>query len=109
MNKAVANKSELITLLRNNSEQIRGYGVRKLSLFGSFQRDTGIHEESDVDFIVDFDQDLLTFRGYMALAEFLEDLLGRKVEMIQPQYLSRFLSPHVLNVLEDVGLETTSG
>lgn len=108
MKQPVANKRELLTLLRQHSAQIHGYGVRKLSLFGSFVRDKDIHEGSDIDFIVEFRDEDFSARNYFDLAYFLEDLLGRTVELIQPQYLSRFIAPRVLKELEDVGLQTSS-
>jgi len=108
MKHPVANKTELLSLLRQYSAEIHGYGVRKLSLFGSFVRDEGINKKSDVDFIVEFRDADFSAQNYFDLAHFLEDLLGRTVELIQPQYLSRFIAPRVLKELEDVGLQTTS-
>jgi predicted nucleotidyltransferase len=104
-NKPVANKKELLQLLRENSSQLRGYGVRKLMLFGSFVRDEGIHKKSDVDFFVDIPEDRINWTAFIALGDFLEDLLGRKVELIEPYRLSPFILPHVLNEVEDVELE----
>lgn len=104
-NKPVANKQALLQLLKENSSQLRGYGVRELTLFGSFVRDSGIHKKSDVDFFVHFHEEELTFRNFMDLGYFLEDLLGRKVEIIEPYRLSPFILPHVLKEIEDVGLE----
>ena len=54
-------------------------GARSISLFGSFARDEG-RPESDVDLLVDLDRH--TFDRYMDLKFWLEDLLGRTVDLV---------------------------
>lgn len=62
----------------------RRYGVRRLELFGSAVSGRYRHGESDLDFLVEFD-DLP--RGayadaYFGLLEALEDLFGRPVDLV---------------------------
>lgn len=59
-------------------EKIRGYGVRRIGLFGSYCRGEQT-ETSDVDILVEFEDDEKTFDNYMDLKFFLEDLFGLKV------------------------------
>jgi len=101
---AVANKESLLTLLKENGPQIRAYGIQKLGLFGSFVRDREIHKKSDVDFLVDFKKGQKTFRNLMNLGYFLEELLGRKVELITRESLSPYIGPHILKEVQDVAL-----
>ena len=101
----VANKTELLSLLRQHSAQLRGYGVRKLMLFGSFVRDKDIHEHSDVDFFCEMQDEKINLHNVCGLSDFLEDLLGRKVEVIEPYCISKFILPQVLQEVEDVELE----
>ena len=54
-------------------------GARWLALFGSFARDEA-GAASDVDLLVDLDQH--TFDRYMDLKLRLEDLLGRRVDLV---------------------------
>ena len=78
-------------LIELNLEKIyelcRKYKVKTLSVFGSILTDR-FNDESDVDFLVDFlpfDPDSLEFdyvRNYIDLAESLEDLFGRKVDLV---------------------------
>jgi predicted nucleotidyltransferase len=42
----------------------------------------------------------------MDLSFFLEDLLGRKVELVTPQSLSKFIGPYILKEVQDVSLES---
>ena len=101
MQTAVQDKYSLLSLLRNNGQKLRSFGVVKLSLFGSFI--TGkLHADSDVDFLVEFDPEKKNYDNFMDLSFFLEDLLGRKVEVITKQSLSKYIGPHILNQAENV-------
>jgi uncharacterized protein len=73
------NKEEILQSLNENSEIIRGFGVRKLGLFGSYARGNE-KEASDIDFLVEFEKK--TFDNYMDLKIFLERLLGCKVDLV---------------------------
>ena len=69
------------------------FGVRSLRLFGSVARDEAA-EDSDVDILVGFSEPP-TFRGYMDLRIFLEDLLGVKVDLITETGLRERVRPYV--------------
>lgn len=58
---------------------ISSYGVRKIGLFGSCLRGEE-DSRSDIDVLVDFEKK--SFDNYMGLKIFLEDKLGRKVDLI---------------------------
>jgi len=69
------------------------FGVRRLSLFGSAARDS-LDSASDVDFLVEFEGSA-KFANYMDLKFFLEDLLGRSVDLVTDKALRRELRPFV--------------
>jgi predicted nucleotidyltransferase len=96
-------KQELLAAITLNKEVIKGYGVCYLGLFGSFSKGT-FTETSDVDLLIDFIPEQKTFDNFMELSFFLEELLGRKVELVTPQSLSKFIAPHILNEVENVSL-----
>jgi hypothetical protein len=73
-------RAEVTATLQGHRERIAALGVRSLFLFGSVARDEA-HADSDVDLLVDFAKSP-TFRGYMDLKFFLEDLLGRRVDLV---------------------------
>ncbi len=103
MGKGVDSKEALISLLQLNRLKIRQFGVSKLSLFGSFLTNN-FHANSDVDFLVEFQADMKTYDNFMDLSFFLEDLLGRRVELVTPKSLSPYLGPHILKEAEHVAL-----
>ncbi|MBN8721040.1 hypothetical protein SAMN05444410_106197 [Hydrobacter penzbergensis] len=103
MKEPVQDKNNLLLMLKANGSKIKSYGVESLSLFGSFAR--GIPgPESDVDLLVNFDPQRKTYDNFMELSFFLEDLLGRRVELVTPQSLNKFIGPHILKRAEHVAI-----
>jgi uncharacterized protein with HEPN domain/predicted nucleotidyltransferase len=68
---------------------IRALGVQRLSLFGSVVRDQA-RLDSDVDLLVEFFPGAKTYRHFLALAELLEERLGRRVELVTRKHYHRF-------------------
>jgi predicted nucleotidyltransferase len=95
----VQDKQEIFALLVENESQLRRLGVRRCGLFGSFARGEQ-NERSDVDILVEFEAEQKTFDNFMALAFYLEDLFGRKVDLLTPESLSPYIGPHILREVE---------
>jgi len=70
---------EILRKLEENRDTIRGFGVRRLGIFGSYARGEQT-ETSDMDFLVEFDKK--TFRNYMNLKFFLERLFDRPCDLV---------------------------
>jgi len=68
-----------LNALRDSEAKIKSFGVRSLSLFGSYARGEDT-PESDLDFIVEFEQK--SFDSYMDLKLFLEELFRRPVDLV---------------------------
>lgn len=71
----------------------RDYGVEHLALFGSAARDKA-GQGSDIDLLVDFG-DAPTFKQYMETLLYLEDALGRKVDLVTEGTLKPHIAPYV--------------
>jgi predicted nucleotidyltransferase len=102
MHHPVSNKEILLKELSQHRTEIKSFGVASLGLFGSFAKNSQIRDSSDVDFIVEFSNGKKTFDNFMALSFYLEEILGRKVELVTPQSLSKYLGPHILKEVENV-------
>ena len=64
-------------------EHCRQYGVRRLEVFGSSNRSDFDAGQSDFDFIIDFGEYEPGIAGrFVAFADALEALLGRKVDLV---------------------------
>lgn len=99
----VETKEDIIEVIRRNHSRIRSLGVKWLGLFGSFVRGEQ-HADSDVDLLVEFEQGQRTFDHFIQLSFLLEDLLGRRVELVTPESLSPHIGPYILREVEYVSL-----
>ncbi|ADO44428.1 DNA polymerase beta domain protein region [Hydrogenobacter thermophilus TK-6] len=57
------------------------FGVKEIAIFGSYARGEE-SSESDVDILVDFKEGYKTFDNYMDLKFYLEELLGKRVDLV---------------------------
>jgi predicted nucleotidyltransferase len=96
-------KKEILTIINEHQKQIRGFGVRRCGVFGSFVRSRQT-QESDIDVLVEFEPNQKTFDNFMRLAQFLEELFGRKVDLITVESLSPYIGPHILQEVEYAAL-----
>lgn len=72
-------RDEILGRLEENRETLRGLGVRRLGIFGSYARGEQ-KEASDMDFLVEFDD--ATLQNYMNLKDFLESLFSCPVDLV---------------------------
>ena len=74
-------KDEILDAIRKHRDILSKYKVREIGLFGSFVR--GEQEDrSDIDLVVDFEEP--SIENFMGLSSFLENLFGKKVEILTP-------------------------
>lgn len=95
----IERKKDLFTLLAKHQEQLKQFGVKRWGVFGSFARDQQ-NTRSDVDILVEFEQGKKSFDNFMHLAFFLEEQVGRRVELVTPESLSPHIGPHILREVE---------
>jgi len=95
----VVNKQEVIRLIQEHRQVLEDFGVGHCGLFGSFGRGE-MTERSDVDLLVVFRPGMKTFSNFMDLCFFLEELLGRKVDVLTPESLSPYLKDEILAEVE---------
>lgn len=87
-------QSEIAAALRQHEATLRRLGLKSLALFGSVAR-TDHTAESDLDVLYEFEEGAATLDHFLALQAFLEDLLGRKVDLVSRKYLSPILWRYV--------------
>ncbi len=103
MQSIVTNKTELAHLLQKNKSKLISFGVQSIGIFGSFSKNKQ-NTNSDIDILVEFIPGKKNYKNFIHLAYYLEDLLGRKVELLTPQALSPYMKDHILNEVEYVPL-----
>jgi predicted nucleotidyltransferase len=77
------------------AEFCRRNHIRRLALFGSVLRGD-FRPDSDVDVLVEFEPDHVPGLGFFALEYELSALLGRKVDLNTPNFLSPYFRRQVL-------------
>lgn len=87
-------RSCALTLLKAHKAVLaERFGVARLALFGSTARGTA-RPDSDVDVLVAFDGPATSER-YFGVQFYLEDLLGRSVDLVTEKALRERLRPYV--------------
>ncbi len=81
-------------------ELARQCRAHKVSVFGSIVREE-MHADSDIDFLVDFDEDY-SLLDHAGLLVGLEDLLGCKVDVVPRKALRPFLRDTVISEAEEL-------
>ncbi|MDV0442471.1 nucleotidyltransferase family protein [Methanorbis furvi] len=84
----------LVKLKRELSFLSEKYGVATIGIFGSVSRGEDT-QESDIDVLVTFQPGKKNIRNYMGLADFLEELFGRKVDLLTEAGISPYIKPNI--------------
>ncbi len=84
-------KSPLIKKLEGAAPAISSqFGVTKIGIFGSFARGEQTRK-SDVDVLVDFAEGHATLKNFVGLADLLETLFKRKVDLITVEGVDKYI------------------
>ena len=76
-----------LSLIQDHLAEVLALGARRIGVFGSYARGEA-GGESDVDVYVEFDDAKRTYDNFFALHELLENLLGRRVDLITDKSLT---------------------
>jgi len=85
----------IIEKIEENGKKIRGYGVKRIGLFGSYIRNEQ-KVGSDIDILVEFEKGKKTFDNYMNLKFFLEELFSCKIDLVVIEAIKLDLRPYIL-------------
>ncbi|MBI5909132.1 MAG: nucleotidyltransferase family protein [Betaproteobacteria bacterium] len=88
------NRAMIPDLLNQHRDAfLKRFGARHLALFGSAARGE-LRDDSDIDVLVEFDGPA-TFAGYFDLKTYLEQLMGRPVDLVTEKGLKPRARRHV--------------
>jgi len=88
----ILTRTTVVTKIKANRRALNRYGVKSLALFGSAARNK-MRKGSDVDVLVQFDKS--TWANYIGLKFYLEDLLGREVDLVTPKAIKPATKPSI--------------
>jgi len=77
------------------AEFCRRHHIRRLSLFGSILR-ADFGPDSDIDVLVEFEPGRVPGFGFFGIQEELAQMLGRKVDLNTPGFLSKYFRDEVM-------------
>ncbi|WP_199247063.1 nucleotidyltransferase family protein [[Phormidium] sp. ETS-05] len=86
-------RDEVLAILAEHRDRLKGFGVKSLALFGSTARNEA-RPDSDVDILVEFDGPV-TFDCYMDVKFYLEDHQGTRVDLVSTVMLKPLIRPLV--------------
>lgn len=95
----------ILKFLAVHQDTLRQLGVKKIGLFGSYVRGEQ-RSDSDIDFLVTMSSP--SYKDFMAVWHFLEDHLGRKVDLGEEDYLREEIRPQILKEVQYVEELSTS-
>ena len=81
------------------SDFCRRNHIRRLSVFGSSLRED-FTDDSDVDVLVEFEKGYEPGFAFFGMQEELSELIGRKVDLNTPNFLSRYFRDEILGKAE---------
>jgi predicted nucleotidyltransferase len=88
-------KSAVVKKLEAAAPAIRSqFGVKKIGIYGSFARGEQT-KKSDVDVLVDFREGYATLRNFVGLADRLEALFKRNVDLITVEGIDKYIRHRV--------------
>ena len=82
----------------NKPYLLQTYGVEEIGVFGSFARGDN-DENSDIDIAIEINHDkaVVGFFEFSRMQRFLEELLGRRVDLVT----KRALKPYIRDIILD--------
>ncbi|MCE5323551.1 nucleotidyltransferase family protein [bacterium] len=86
------------------ADYCRRHHIKRLSLFGSVLR-SDFKPTSDVDVLVEFEPDHVPGFAFFEMQDELSEILGRKVDLNTPGFLSHYFRQAVINESELVYAE----
>lgn len=95
----VDNKEQIVTKMMASRSSLAALGVHRFGLFGSFVKNEQT-DASDVDLLIEFKPGRKSFDNFMDLSFLLEEMFGRKVDIVTPESLSPYIGPKILAEVE---------
>ncbi len=88
-------------LQQHKPELSEKWKVRSLGIFGSYVRGEA-GKSSDLDLLVEIDDPKMGLLKFIALENYLSDVLGVKVDLVEKQALKPAIGRHVAEEVESI-------
>ena len=81
------------------AEFCRKHHIKKLAIFGSALR-PDFRDDSDIDVLVEFEPGHIPGLAFFSMEDELSEIIGRKVDLNTPNFLSKYFRDKVLQEAE---------
>lgn len=89
-------KTDILEILQQKKALLKDCSIKDIALFGSYSKDLQ-NEDSDIDFLVDFDSKQETYGNLLRIYDVLEHLFSnKKIEVVTKNGLSKYLGNYIL-------------
>jgi len=88
-------KAQILFPREKIAEFCRRHHIKTLAIFGSVLR-SDFRDDSDIDVLVEFEIGRVPGLAFFAMEEELSKILGRKVDLNTPQFLSKYFRDRVM-------------
>jgi hypothetical protein len=94
---------EIKSILAEHKQELKQeYNVKEIGIFGSYVRGEQ-KKQSDVDILVEFEETAnLSLLDFIGFENYLSDILGVKVDLVEKQALKPRIGKHVLEEVVQV-------
>lgn len=86
---------DIFNSLTENKAKLKDFGVARLGIFGSFIENNQ-DSNSDVDLLVEFSKGKKNYRNFINTANLVESIFDRKIDLVTPESLSKYIGPHII-------------
>ncbi|MBZ4684196.1 MAG: polymerase beta domain protein region [Fusobacteriales bacterium] len=94
-------EKDIIEILKSHEKEIKRFGVKKIGIFGSYVKQN-YNENSDIDILVDFENVSRISKSYFGLKFYLEDLLGKEIDLCREKDIKKELKEEILRSVKYV-------
>lgn len=90
------------TLAEHKEELKRKYNIKEIGIFGSYVRGEQ-KKQSDIDILVEFEETAeLSLLDFIGIENYLSDILGIKVDLVEKQTLKPRIGKRVLEEVVNI-------
>jgi predicted nucleotidyltransferase len=91
----------IINTLNTDKQVLKNFHLARIGLFGSVARGTQ-NENSDLDFLIEFEEGYKNFKNFMKIAIYLEEHFGENFDMVTKESLTPFIYSSILKDIKYV-------
>ena len=95
----IIKKEIVLQQIRTILPQLTQAGVKKIGLFGSVRREEATID-SDIDILIEFVKGKKSYSNLLKIKGLLESTLHKKVDLVQLDWLSKYIGPKILEEVE---------